>query len=104
MNLHKIEKIAREYSNSCYPPDKYSDDNENRTVEYDFAVSVIEWLSKGHCIVEKDVVKVLYDNIRRNGNMPIKEGDEESIKERLTVLRTVFAESHIDWDSIPEYD
>lgn len=64
----------------------------------------LEWLSKSHCIVEKDVVEVLYDNIRRNGNMPIEEGDEEIIKSRLTVLRTVFSGCGIDWDNIPEYD
>lgn len=92
MEKFEIEEVAKKYAEEELDDAKYH------------CKRVIELLSKDYCIVSKDVVKVLYDSIRRNGNMPIEEEDKDKIASKLTVLRSVFGSCGIDWNNIPEYD
>lgn len=59
MTDEELKKLAKEYSESVCPADAYDtkeERDEELTIEYDFALPVLRWLTKDHCIVSCEEV------------------------------------------------
>jgi len=60
MTDEKVKKLAKEYAEYVCPAEKYDtkeERDEDLYVEYDFALPVLRWLTKDHCIVSyKEVI------------------------------------------------
>ncbi len=103
MTKEEIKNLARAYAESV----SYGDaEDPSIQIEYDFALPVIEWLSKDYCIVPKELIRREYAKAQKTHDLYtsatcINEMESRAIdhaKGRMCELTTLFGKSLFEED------
>lgn len=91
MDKEKIKELAREYAEDIFGKDDYPfKEDDMCNAEEDFE-SVVEFLSKTHCIVEKEKIKALYSKMELDGNH-VDSDNDWAVYEAMDELEKIFGE------------